>query len=699
MSRRMTRHVKLEQSLLEILNEGLRVHREGRLDDAEKSYLKVLDRDPRNFDALNLLGMLKQQRGLLGEARRWFEGALEARPASVAALNNLTATLLALGDGEAAANKALAALALEPDDPVASYQLGSAWQVLGETEKAALALEKALALKPDFPDALSMLGIVRHRQGRFPEAVKCLNEALRQRPGHPDYLNNLGFVLLASRRPAQALPFLQQAVAGQANFGEALVNLGRALHQLGRDDEAIEVFTKAGEIDRKVAAIPVNLGISLHALGRSDDAEQAYKRALELAPDNALALANLATLYESTNRLEAAEKTARRGLALVPEDPFLNLVMAKCERRAGDLAVACQRLQDLIESSDDKKWHQALAYELARSEDRAGHPDKAMAAARNANNLALDHWRSLGESDNSYNQMVKAFAEHTAGGWIEGWRPLSPGQGDRLAPVFLVGFPRSGTTLLDTIIGSHPDYLVLEEKPALERIRLQLEHAPGGFFAAVSALDEEGRSALVDSYWRDAENMLGEAIGQRRLLDKLPLNIVLLPLIARLFPDARIIVMLRHPADACLSCFFQEFDYLRATAMTNFFTMQDTVRFYDDVMRLWQGYETRLPLAVFKLRYEDLVEDIECETRRLFEFLDSPFNPVVLEFHSQSAARRTIDTPSYHQVSQPLYSSSVYRWRRYAKQLRPWLEQLLGWADIHAYQRSALAIEDEGSNA
>ncbi|NNJ64088.1 MAG: sulfotransferase, partial [Xanthomonadales bacterium] len=240
--------------------------------------------------------------------------------------------------------------------------------------------------------------------------------------------------------------------------------------------------------------------------------------------------------------------------------------------------------------------------------------------------------------------------------------------------------------LLDTLIGSHPDFVVLEEKPALEAIRKSLDARPGGFIAALTELDESGRSALSKSYLGDVERILGEPVGHRRLLDKLPLNILMLPLIRRIFPATRVIMALRHPADVCLSCFFQEFDYRQSPAMANFLSMQDTVDFYGKVMALWQLYQQALPLEMHTIRYEDLVTDTEARMRALFDFLQCPWDARILEHHREVRRRGTIDTPSYHQVSQPIYTQARYRWRNYAAELAPWLDTLHAWADRLGYQ-------------
>ncbi len=677
----------MDESLTDLLSNGLQAHRQGRLDEAASVYEHLLQIAPDNFDALQLLGLLRHQQGRITEAATLLEKALEFSPRHAGVLNHLAAVFISGGDAAAAADKARAVLSLVPQDALALYHLGCAQRMLGQTEEAALTLENALSVKPQAPDARNLLGIVRHEQGRYEEAAAHFETALQLRPGHPEYLNNLGFALLEAGQARAARPWLEAAVAARPRFGEALVNLGRALHETGLDEQALAALRAAGKLDPKVPAVPINLGISLQALNRTKEAEQAFLAALKMQQGNSVALANLAALYEGSNRLELANHAVARGLAQSPDDPFLNLVAARCERRRGEYAQAAQRVTRIVAGKPGDKWSQALHYELARNQDRAGKYAAAMAAAEHANQLALRDRAQGTDAGNPYNELLSELAVATEDGWVESWPPRAE-SGSGPTPVFLVGFPRSGTTLLDTIIGSHPEFVVLEEKPAVEAMRLALEQRPGGLIGALTALDEAGRAGLAAVYWREVDTMLDAPLEKRRLLDKLPLNIVMLPLIMRVFPEARVVLGLRHPADVCLSCFFQEFDYRRAPAMANFLTMEATVEFYGKVLSLWQQYQQRLRPRVHTVRYEDLVDDLEGQARRLFDFLGSAWDPCVLRYHQQVAARGTIDTPSYHQVGQPIYTQARYRWRNYSTELSPWLDTLQAWAARLGYEQT-----------
>jgi hypothetical protein len=254
--------------------------------------------------------------------------------------------------------------------------------------------------------------------------------------------------------------------------------------------------------------------------------------------------------------------------------------------------------------------------------------------------------------------------------WVRSWSPLEPGE--RTAPVFLVGFPRSGTTLLDTVLMGHPGVLVLEEEPILERVGAEL----GGMerLAGLAAAEAESLRTL---YFDEVDKLLPEAPAHI-VIDKLPLNLLAIPLIHRLFPDARIVFAQRHPCDVVLSCFIESFAI--NDAMANFLDLGDAARLYDLVLTFWQRCRDGLPLAVHDVRYESLVADLEGEARPLLDFLGLPWHDAVLDHQRTARARGTILTPSYSQVIRPLYREAIGRWQRYREQMAPALPLLAPWA-------------------
>jgi hypothetical protein len=248
----------------------------------------------------------------------------------------------------------------------------------------------------------------------------------------------------------------------------------------------------------------------------------------------------------------------------------------------------------------------------------------------------------------------------------------------RPAPAFLFGFPRSGTTLLDTFLMGHPDAAVLEERPVLHAVAEKL-----GAETGLERLDARAIDSLRAHYFTVAEHYAPEARG-RQVIDKLPFGILDTALIHRIFPDARFIFVERHPCDVVLSCFMTRFD--PKGGMANFLTLEDTARLYDLVMGHWRQCRAVFPLDVHTLRYERMIEDPESTLRPLTAFLGLTWHEGLLDHRGTAKARAHVATPSYAQIAEPLYTRARGRWEHYREQMAPVLPVLAPWADAMGYE-------------
>lgn len=305
----------------------------------------------------------------------------------------------------------------------------------------------------------------------------------------------------------------------------------------------------------------------------------------------------------------------------------------------------------------------------AKAHDRLGNSQAAFEAATAMNRAVRDYeqWRQRGAV---FRRGLRKFSEQITPGWSASWKPACPGL--HRAPVFLVGFPRSGTTLLYTFLMGHPDMAVIEEVPTLGLIADQI-----GSVARISELDEVHIEQLR-TFYVDRMNQVVPDFRERLVIDKLPLNMLNAPLIYRLFPDARIIFAQRHPCDCVLSGFFQSF--AMNPAMACFLNIGDAAGLYDVAMDVWTHSKSALPLDVHCIAYEKMVEQPERELRDVIAFLGLDWHPGVLDHRSTAWERGTIGTPSYDQITSPITTRSIGRWRRYEAQLRPALPLLLPWA-------------------
>ncbi|HYJ52671.1 MAG TPA: sulfotransferase [Allosphingosinicella sp.] len=503
-------------------------------------------------------------------------------------------------------------------------------------------------------------GFQLQASGRHAEAAERYETVVAQAPEDWEIWNNLGNARRAAGDLDGAIAALSKAAALRPAELGVQFNFASALVDAGRRDEAAETLVAAGQSVPDEAPGLLDLARALSALVRYDEAESLYRR----APSHEASWLERGQMLERGNRLDRlpaliAEAEAR-GLDL----PYLNALALDRDGRAQEALQAALA----IPANEVPARRAALIGRLA---DKAGEADRAFAAYGEMNALAEAASPGARNQAAAYRAHVAAIGDMLTEGYAARWRPVGPGE--RPSPVFLVGFPRSGTTLLDTLLMGHPALNVLEEVPLLERAASAL-----GDFQRLPELDEAETERLRDLYF----DALGPVDG-RTVIDKLPLNLLGAPLIHRLFPDAKFIFAARHPCDVVLSCFMQPFD-LNA-AMANFLDLTDAARLYALALSFWERARAILLLDVYTLRYEDLVEDKEREMRALIAFLGLVWDDRVLDNQATAIERGPIKTPSYAQVAQPIYQRARGRWERYRAHMAPVLPILAPWAEKLGY--------------
>ncbi len=268
--------------------------------------------------------------------------------------------------------------------------------------------------------------------------------------------------------------------------------------------------------------------------------------------------------------------------------------------------------------------------------------------------------------------------------WAADVRPnwaRQAGEAGQISPIFLIGFPRSGTTLLDSILRSHPEIAVAEEKPMVGAMSKVFKQ--GHTIENFNGLSEADVLGLRNAYFEELKIHLGQDDDGKLIVDKFPLNIAHVGLIHRVFPDAKFILALRHPCDCVLSCFMQTFKLNEA--MMNFLSLDQSAKLYAEVMELWSAYRQKLDLDVHVLKYEDLVQDLEGTCKPLIRFLGLEWDDNLHNYQKTALERGNINTPSYSQIVQPLYKQASGRWANYRKQMEPVLPVLQPWIDAFGY--------------
>lgn len=514
-------------------------------------------------------------------------------------------------------------------------------------------------------------------RGDVARAAMLGEQALALQPGMPEALHLTGLCALARGDLAGALTRLERAASLKPAEAQLIHNLGIARMQAGDAAGAREAFARAAALDPRNAESWFNLAVVSGELGDAAAAERAYRRALELAPGHAGAASGLAALCEQGNQLEEAGRWTEVALKADPADAVAHLTRAQLDSRAGHQQEAAARLETLLRQPLTARNRALAAGRLGAAFDKLGSPERAWTqylAAKAALQVTLTPPTAEGPYGFAAAERVAAQLDALLAG-------LPAFAADAAAPVFLVGFPRSGTTLLDQMLSSHPGIAVLEEQDTLQDFLGEFALSDARL-ETLSALDAAALMPWRERYWRRVESFMQERPRGKVLVDKLPLNSVFMPLLARLFPGARFIFALRDPRDVVLSCFMQTFTLNEA--MRHFLSLAETARYYAAVMGVAARAEAGLGPRVLRIRYEDVVADTEKTARRLLEFLELSWDPAVLSFH-ETARQRRINTPSYQQVVQPVYGSARERWRKYADELKPVLPVLEPFVKMFGY--------------
>jgi cytochrome c-type biogenesis protein CcmH/NrfG len=513
----------------------------------------------------------------------------------------------------------------------------------------------------------------------FAVARQLAQQVLARRPLDPNGNQILGLIGLEEGDFATAKRHLDRANQAAPNQPPIMNALGVALRRLGDVDAARPLFTRAGEgglIDGWR-----NLGNLENGARNAAASRAAFQRALKIAPNDAAAHAGLARGYEDEHDLANAKLHAEAALRADPSNEIARIALAQVLLREKDFAGAEAAALPVVKNPAAAATNATLAWGLiGDARDRQSDAHGAFAAYTSANqillkqNEALLHAAHLLYHPDGVARMTALLAATDSASWRPNASSVQP------APVFLVGFPRSGTTLLDQILSSHSGIFCIEEREHFANALASVitDEAKLAAFAMLS--DAEIEAARMD-YWRrvHAEDAPPEGA---LVVDKLPLNIVVLPLIKRVFPDAKIIFALRDPRDVILSCYVQRFGM--NAAMAQFLDLSRAAAYYDAIMRLMTRCREKLALDLHQVRYEDVVADLEGQARALTAFLGVAFEPAMLSFR-ETALARDINTPSARQVIEPIYTRSIGKWRRYVGDLAPILPLLTAWAERFGY--------------
>ncbi len=653
-----------DRSLEEVYKRAVELNRQQRLDEAATLYETILVARPDHFDARFRLGGVRYRQGRIADARDCFIAAASSKPTDAVAWFNLAAVCLVMARAEEALVFSDKALALKPDSAEALHVRGDALRALLRPREAVESYDKALAFRPGYIEALNNCAVALADLGRFEEALQNCEEAISLAPGSAALHNSRAVMLVNLERPEEAIVSCDAALALSPDYVEALSNRGNALKGLKRHEEALQCYDRALALKPESAEILNNRGLALAELHRAEEGLASMEKALALKPAYSDVYANQAVLLSELGRLDEASSAIRRAITLNPRRAVLYHTLTESCRLAPNepLIEAMKGLAKDMTSLDVKEQvylHFALAAALADADCEQ----------------SFEHLRA----GNSLKRKQTAYNEAAMLGAMERTRDLltddliqsNRGLGDpSRAPVFIVGMPRSGSTLIEQVLASHPEVFGAGEIDVFPTTLAEFRgHGRTGvlFPDAVPELSGEHFRQIGADYIGRLNRLAPAA---ERITDKMLDNFRFAGLIHLALPNARFIHARRDPLDTCFSCFSKLF----VDGLSYTYNLSELGRYYRAYEALMAHWLKVLPKSVMlEVQYEDLVGDYERQARRIIAHCGLEWNTRCLDFH---ATERQVRTASKTQVRQPLYKHAIGRARKSKAQLAPLLEAL-----------------------
>ncbi len=482
---------------------------------------------------------------------------------------------------------------------------------------------------------------------------------------------------------------MEQASRQDPANSSLLLDLGAAYGMRYDYAEAQRCFDKAVRVSLARSDALVMAGTQSRGFDRYEMARIYLERAVKepgAVPDTYV---KLAEIYERFRLLDEASGLVDQALRLNPASALARLVGARLDRLSGRLEEAERRLRPLLSQSDRDSWSTRIRgwYELGTVLDAQGRFDEAMAAFLEAKSMILPNAAQYIAAQKLVHSRLKIVTEKLSPETVGRWRTQQAGPEPSCRLALLCGHPRSGTTLLEQVLDSHPEFVSAEETAIFLResfTTLLRDSPPGALMLEV--LESASPQALRQARQNYADCMakfLGQPPNGRILIDKNPSLTGLVLGFTRVFPEAKILVALRDPRDVCLSCFMQPLPLGQASSI--FLTLEDTAQEYASIMGLWKAVAPCLGNAFLELRYEDLVADLEGVSRRALDFLGAAWDPRVLRF-DEHARSKLVRSPTYAAVAKPISRGAIGRWRNYQKHLEPCLETLAPFVRAFGYE-------------
>lgn len=591
----------------------------GRIKDARVAYKRALKQDPRNSEILSELGAVEAQTGNVAAARKSMEKAIR----------------------------------LAPGDPVCHFNLGELERQNARYSQAEIHFRTSLDLTPDDSDALLGLGVSLLMQNNAAEAVEVLEKAHKLAPRDIEILNDLGNALAAGRRPQEALKYYRQALYFAPDYRDAIYNVALCLFDLKDYTQANEMFERADTMEPIPDRLAWKWAQAQTQCGQQERAMANVTRSIDADSTVPQAFFIRGLIHQYLGDFDSSERDFRKAIELRADvaEAYEKLALMK-RLKLEDAEV----IEDVVADSEtyDVSTRASAGFTLYRIYDKAGHLDKAFKALAAANSL-----KSLEEPFDAESHRESAFRLTEI--FNEGFFASHKGQGiSSHAPIFILGMPRSGTTLTEQILAAYPDVHPGGEQLVIQEFTKTLAGYPDALLNKDAAWISEQAADLLSKLHSGAGD-------KAYFTDKTPGNYMNIGLIAWLFPNAKVIHCKRNPKDIGFSCFEQNFN----SGLSYAYDLGGFVTAYDVYNRMMDHWNKVAPLEICEIEYEVLVSKSESEAKKLVAFCGLEWDDRCLD---TSRVNRSVQTASFWQVRQPINTASISKWRRYEKHLEAFVK-------------------------
>jgi len=567
------------------------------------------------------------------------------------------------------------------------FQQAIQYQRQGQINLAISTCQDALKKSPKHEMGHAFLAQLLTHYGDNQAAAEAFNKAITLGLKDPSIHFQYGNVLLAIGNVPEAIKQFESVIKLQPKAPEPHINLGNIYIELENFHKAESHLKKASDLAPSNWKAHAQRATALVNLIRHDEAMRELQLAIEAAPKQVSLYTQLASLQEKSNSLDEAESLLKQAQSISPDSPSVKLLDANLQVRRKDYENAWQTISSIqIDESNDQleEFAASIAYKRGDILDKLQSYEEAINNYHQANRLMKSKkavFYAPAKTAAKYSHESGYFSHQK----FEQLKSVAPNYSKaELVPIFIVGFFRSGTTLSEQILASHPDIVAAGELNFLEEVKSQLESRLGQSYPEcldkITPENNEIFTELRNVYLEKVKQLNLDFEGKRWVTDKAPLNMLLIPLISLLFPESPIINTLRHPMDSALSCYFHQF----SRDIDWSFALDDTVDFFCQSSAFVQQTIKRLSVPVHAVRYETLVETPEPLVRALLEFIGASWNENCLEFHKNNRVARTL---SYAQVNQPIYTGSKLRYLKYSPFLdKRQLTNMRPAADVMGYE-------------